>query len=860
MLLLAIAAYSSEEPVYDHYKLDATLDVAAGRISGTNTFVLSNPFAGSLDTLPLFAYPNHYSEYRPEITHELYDRIFPESVSLGKMLVHDVLINEKRSFIIPESVSDLTQGVLLAACLADGLQPDEQITVATGYAVKIPERFGTFGKHRAVVCLNGGWYPYLPARRNAEWDFYAPPPISRFDLRLRVSAAGHVFINGRHYEVAANDIIQAGFEARYLSLVFMPQIFVYRHSAGNQDFAYYSARPRPQAAAALFQAAGMAVERLRDKENISFPEELIFIEAALRRDLAIAGAGVVLISDRFHEVFAPLRDYHAGPLVEAVYTLGLRSALTTTDATAFDWEAEAVAWVQAQAFWRTYRRRAQSLETYLKPFGFIPNIDALRHAPRFPFIGAFFGDFYENDPLREDILRFNRRTAHGRILVEKLRDLLGDDALTEITAAALECDRPLKALAQKQYAGCLDDYLSQWGKPYPEVNYKLTGWKQRRRPEGGYLSRVSIRQSGAPVHEPVVVEVGRRFGEAYRGVWTGEGSSGQVMIETPRRAHRVRLDPDRRLRETTRRDNRYPPSVRVLLNSLRLRIDLNDRDHEIRAGGSIILGNDYRNRYRFDFFSEQARQGLGLRHVRAFGKAYDAINYRQSITYGFVHADLDPGFAAVDSGFVNNTGTVSEITLGYAIYSKDAGRNPLDGAVFSIDGELGHKETGGDFRYWKAATGGNVVIPVKRDRHLLAMRARLGASDRSGTPTQMLYDIGGFDGIRGINRGRLLGNYQYLGSFEYRNILWKELNARGFSLAWTRMLQAALYIDVGNVTGTTGEMTSKSPHWGVGAGLRFYTDILGVFPTVVRFDVARQMDRPRVDDRPMYYIGIGQSF
>ncbi len=860
LLLLAVPVYGNADMVFDHYKLDVTLDVAAGRIYGTNAFAISNTFPGSLDKLPLFAYPNHYSVYGQEVTHELYDRVFPEVVSLGSMQIHDILINDKPFALIAECLPDLAQGVILSACLANGSPPVEQIRVAAGYSVNIPERFGSFGMHRATVCLNGGWYPYLPVRRNADWDVYAPPPKSSFNLHLNVSDAGHVFINGRHYEVVAKDTIETEIEARYLSLVFMPQTYVYRHSSGNQDFIYYSSRPRPKAASALFNAASLAVKQMLDKQTVTVPEELILIEVPLRRDLAIASEGVVLVSDRFHEVFAPLRDYHAGPLVEAVYTLLLRSTLAATDPAAFDWEAEAVAWVQAQAFWQTYRRRSKSLATYLKPFGFIPDIDALLNAPRFPFVGAFFGDFYETDPLREDILRFNRRTAHGRILAEKLRDLLGDNKLNEITEKALASDKPLMAFGEAHYAGSLSDYLSQWDNSYPRVNYKLTDWEQKRRPEGGYLSRVSIRQTGAPVQEPVVVEVERRFGEAYRGIWMGEGDSGLVTIETPRRAHSVQLDPDRRLRETTRSDNRYPPSIRVLLNSLRLRIDLNNRDHEIRAGGSIIMGNDYRNRYRFDFFSEQERQGLGLRHMRAFGKAFDAINYQQRFTYGFIHADLDPNFATAESGFVNSSGTVSEITLDYAIYTKDAGRNPLDGAAFSVQGEFGHKEIGGDFRYWKISTSGKTVVPLRRDRHLLAFHARFGASDRDRTPTQMLYDIGGFNGIRGINRGRLLGNYKYSGSAEYRKILWKEMKARGLSMAWTRMLQTVVYVDAGNTSGTIEDLTSESPHWGVGVGLRFYTDILGVFPTVVRFDVARQMDRPRMDDRPMYYIGAGQSF
>lgn len=859
--LFTFSSNASATPSHDTYIIHATLDVSSGRLYGTNTCVVQKTTIDASQPLPIVAYPNHFRTEHLALPHEFYDRVFPEAVSPGAMTLREVYINQQKASVTPMTDRDLPSGVFFSTTMPSS-QPTEgeNVALSIDFDVKIPQRFGTFGQHRSTVCLNGGWYPYLPARKNKEWRLDAPPPKAHFQLQLTVNQSGHVFINGQHYRLDKNEKLDVELEARYLSLAWMPNVHVYRETFKDKTLTYVTPRPRRKASPFLLEAASMALEHLKATRQDLPSENVLFLEVPLRRDLAIPAQGMILVSDRFMEVFTPLRDYHSGPLVEALYTTLLQDKLPVSDPHTFNWEVEAVAWLQAQIFWQNYRQRAQTLATYLRPFRFIPSVDAILQAPRFPFVGAFFGDFYETDPLREDILRFNRNETHGRILAEKLRDVSGTPTINMVADEALMGTKPFLSLIERQHGDSLHDVLRQWSTPYPEVNYSLDRWKQKRQDDGTYLSKVRIQQQGAPLEEPVTIELKRRFGGTYRGYWDGTGTHGLVTIETPRRTHRLQIDPDQRLKETTRIDNRYPPSVRLLLNSLRLRIDLNNRDHEIRAGGSILFRNDYRHRYRFDVFSAQERRGISLLHVQAFGQAFSAIDFKHYLFYGLVYADLDPGFASSESGFINQTGTVNEVSLRYEMHTQEMGRNPLDGATFYVAGELGHNEMGGDFRFWKTSMGVQGILPVKRDRHLLALRTRLSLSDRQNTPTQLLFDIGGFEGIRGINRGRLLGNTEWFGSCEYRYIIWKEMRNRGQSLIWTRMLQTALYIDAGQVTSTFDDLNRGSPHWGVGLGLRFYTDLLGVFPSVIRFDVARQMDRPRVEDRLMYHIGLGHTF
>jgi len=847
------------------YQITASLQPVERLLTGTNQFVFVNHGTMPTNGCLLFAYPDHLTDEVLYITDDIHPRIFPDAPNPGGMTLTTVHADNRPCHISPVAHPGFKDGVLVAVAFPSDLAPGAQTAISVAFKVTIPQRYGSFGAHDGGITLNGGWYPALPARHaDGSWDLYAPPPRSTFEVRLHTDATGHVFLNNRQILTGdSGSETHATLTADKITLLFRPALYTATHSLPAGNIRYLTGKPRPKTAARLFKALEPAVNQLRQRCPDAQSDEILLVETPLRRDLAIPANGVILISDRFEQVFAYARDYHLAPVVEAVYAMLLSAVRSPRDASGGVWETEALAWTEAKRFREQHCRRARSARTYLRPFSFIPEVDRWLQAPRFPFVGPFFGDFYERDPLREDFTRFNRITAHGRIIAEKLTDLIGQDAWTNSVANALQTGAPLQPLAEAAYGQPLEPFIAQWTDPYPRVNYELVSWQQTREEDDRWRSEITLKRTGQPIHEPVTVEIGRRMGPAYRGQWDGQGNSGVTVIDTPVKTRRLRIDPDRRLQETTRANNQHPPGFKILLNSLRLRIDLNGRDHELRAGGALIVGNDYHNRYHFYGFTDQEQDGIELRHVHAFGRPFDAIDFSHEVMWGLLYSDLDDNFVDASSTRENDSGRVAALKLGYELRTSQPGRNRLDGWTWTAEIESGDKVAGGDFRYWKAQTWMNGVIPIRRDRHLLALHGKLGTSDRESTPVQLIYDIGGFDGVRGINRGRILGNHQWLARAEYRRMLWNELEYHAVTVAWLRRLQLALYIDAGNVGDTTDELfDSRNTHWSAGAGIRLHIDALGAFPGIIRFDVARQLDHGNAtgDRSPMYYIGVGQSF
>ncbi len=864
--LLLVAAQGSMAS-QTHYQIEASLQPDARLLTGTNRFVFVNLGTSPTNACLLFAYPNHLTDDDPTITDDIHPRIFPDGPNPGGMTIRTVHADDRPCRVTPVAHPGFKDGVLIAVEFPADIAPGAQSAISVEFDVTIPQRYGTFGAHDGSITLNGGWYPVLPARHGntGNWDLHAPPPVSTLNIRLHIAANGHLFLNNRHTLTSGSGSeLQAALDADTVTLLFRPTLHTATHPLPSGSIRYLTGKPRTKTAERLFKKLEPAINQLRQRCPDVRPDEILLVETPLRRDLAIPAGGIILVSDRFEQVLAYARDYHIAPVVEAVYAVQLNAARPPSrDVSTGVWENEALAWTEAKRFQEQYSQRARSARTYLRPFSFIPEIDRWLNAPRFPFVGPFFGDFYERDPLREDFERFNRITAHGRITAEKLRDLLGEEAWTNAVTTALQTGAPLLPLAEAAYGQPLDTFIAQWTDPYPRVNYELVSWQQTRDGHDRWRSEITLKRTGQAIHEPVTVEIGRLTGPAYRGRWDGQGDTGVAVVETPVKTRRLRIDPDRRLQETTRANNRHPAGFKILLDSLRLRIDLNGRDHELRAGGALIIGNDYHNRYHFYGFTDQEQDGVEVRHFHAFGRPFDTIDFSHEVMWGLLYTDLDDNFVDASSTRENDSGRVAALKLGYELRTSQPGRNRLDGWTYTAEVETGDKVAGGDFRYWKAQTWLAGVVPVRRDHHLLALHGKLGTSDRESTPVQLIYDIGGFDGVRGINRGLILGNHQWLARAEYRLILWNDLNLHAITAAWLRRIQLAAYVDAGNVGDSTSELFDRhDTYWSAGGGVRLHIDALGAFPGIIRFDIARQLNqRDATGDRsPMFYIGIGQSF
>ena len=860
--LLAAPAGADDRPL--RYELDVSVDVEARTLEGRVRFLFRNDTAAPLTSILLFTYPGHYARLDPALTDEIFDRVYPKGVSLAEMTLGEVKVAGRpvpHHFPLHE---DLSPGTILEVDLPWPLPPAGAVEVEVPYSLTIPRRFGSFGEFSGDLCLNGGWYPYLPSiDADGTWGVRAPPPIASFSVRLDIPRGGSVILNGESYRVPASSDapLEVTLQGAFLALLVSPEFRVYQHSCERGEITYFRRLRERKGAEELLSTLHQAIAYLPDR-GLELPRVKVRLaEAHLRRDLVMVGEGVTLVSDRFLEVVFLGTKYHLGPVVEGVYGQVFRRLFgTREDSADLPWVMELAAWVWGERFYDDILEGPKTIKGFLTPFGIFPSIDRLLHAPRFPFIRAFYGGYYETDPLREDIARFNSARVQGRVLAEKIRDLLGSEALERILREWFLGEGTLRHLVEAEAGTDMNWFFDQWMQPYPRVNYKLLETRQTPQEGGGYLTEVRIRREGPKMREPVEVEVKRFLGRAWRGRWEGEGEEGTAKIRTEGRIWSTRIDPRKRLWETTRIDNQWPPKVKFLLNRFRVKIDLNGRDHEASVGSTFILNNDYSNRYRLTLFTAEEQDGLALGYKRSFGERIDPTRYRQSGGLGFSYTKLDPDFASRSSGRMNDRGNVTAFSLGYGFSSIQSSRNPQLGASISLGAEYGDRLFGSDFRYWRGSVTGEAVAPLIRDHHILALRADLGVARTEGTPTQLLFDVGGFSGVRGIKTGQFLGHYLWRAKAEYRLVLLDQLRVHILTLGWLRRLQVAAYFEAGGVADRSNRLfRAKDTLHGVGLGLRFHVDLFGINPTVWRFDVAKRLD-DYDGESLLFYIGAGQSF
>ena len=162
------------------------------------------------------------------------------------------------------------------------------------------------------------------------------------------------------------------------------------------------------------------------------------MEAPLRMELANAQAHSVLVSDQLYRL-APVsrfRKFHSFQLVGAVFDCLLEARLAPRERPADLAFSPNVAssWLVDLYTLRVYRKK-EFASDILRWVSFIPAIDRILYAPMIPFATAYFNTIDEPDPTRDDMHRFMTDWPRGKLIHEKLRDLVGDRGMTDILRA-----------------------------------------------------------------------------------------------------------------------------------------------------------------------------------------------------------------------------------------------------------------------------------------------------------------------------------------------------------------------------------------------------------------------------------------
>jgi hypothetical protein len=905
-LAWAAAARGQEAAPAVEYSWDVVVDQDAARLDMTGTIRVRNDGAAPLERVPLVLYPNRFLRVDRAINDITFDRYYSPRFDPGRLdlrWVSDAGGRPLRVEAAPDEAGPVWEATAVDVVLAAPVPPGAWAEVHVAARLDVPSRLGTFGHRGRRLVLEGGWHPWVPARdaRGAR-PRRGAPAMARQEVKLHVRPPADpddvdpddpdgLLLDGAP-PPADTAVVET---TTTTTLAVGPALTRLAHVSAQGDapaLTVYGDPDDRERADRIIRAAEQAAAYLRQylPDGVDEPE-VVFLPAPLRDRFVHATAGpVVLYSDRLFHVVRPLQPFHelevGRATIAALVRAALRGAPLGQDR---DWVVEALAWYVTRAWIDAGRRGGVTSGLITRGMGFfdfIPFVDSLLHAPRFVGSDLYYGRYFEpQDAVPDELARALSRRPRGRVVLEKLRDLFDaakqPDGLDALVRAAFGrppeapgpglgagglAATPLRARAAAALGRDLGPFFDLWLGPAPVEDLALDGIDHLGdTPDGGERVRVRIRRTGdsrpGEVGEPVTVETEGPDGQPVRVRWDGLGMQGEVLttrygtLFAP-----VELDPDGRVDQAYRGNDRSPALAKLLVNRFRVKLDLNRGNrNEAAVGVTLHPLYDYAHAVLLDGFYQQDERGGTLGYAYGFGTVIDERTYGSVVSGHVTVEDLTTG--VLDGGVKETTGTLATVGAGLSFDSRVFNANPTFGFGAGFGYEHSDKLLGTDFRFDQFAGSLDLVWSIVRGTQV-GFEAFLGQTIGTDIPTQRLFDAGGEGAVRGVKTSKFVDKATIVLRSEIRQMLVEDLDVPILWVAWMRKVQAAAFVDTGDVGPTIGDVFDRRGDWkwGAGVGLRVFLDVLGVTNAVVRFDLAFRLDGGRDELGPQYYLGAGQSF
>jgi len=867
------------------YRIEARLSLTAPHIDGTVTVAFSNHSRRTLDEAVFFLFPNRFAGPDEGINDFNRPFIYPEKdFDPGLMEILEAgdgeapATVEVRPLPDPPPLPEMATGegtVTPKTCLLTlriaPLAPGATRTLMLRFRTRVPYRFGTFGIFDRQLTLAGGWYPYL-ARLSADgtWQTDGPPPLADFDVQLTVGQPLEVLVNGAYFS-GDTSVSLALSAVHFVSLVAAPQlvrsdtvldahrIVLFRRPTHRSS----RISPEPDLADIVLETLRDIVE-LRPPVVPPPPENLVVVEAPLRLNLTAPGEGMVLISDRSLEVHSLLRPFHELQLAQAAYAELLRPTLSGREPDGdYWWVSEGLTRALAQRFVTQARPGTRSVQAWIDRFNIFAIVDRFESVPKIPFVEAFFERARVADPLHAEVTTFNNSLPPGRVVLGKLREVIGAERFDTLVDRCTAETMPLRGCAAEAAGQDVDWVFTQWLQPYPALNYSFDMVELNEPAAAGFGATLMLRRAASrPITEPVTVRlrsIGGRFVDLR---WDGRGEVVQLTGETPHRVWQAVIDPERKLIEDRSDDNARPPSPQVVLDTAEVEIS----STEFGFSG-LVVGRDrydYRKDLALGGFYTNRSIGFTAGARRHWGSAIDATSYRHNL-YGFY------GFEGLNGSFTDERqpgfrthGQVASLGVRYDytnVFSYDA---PSQARNLRLYADWYDHGFGSDFNYvdW----GASVVLtqPLWSYRTIAAGELLNGFSEPLGSsvvPNQGLYSLGGSRSIRGIGAEDELGRNILVVRAEVRQDVYPELDLNFLDLLVLRRAQVRLFADSGRVSNSAGQVYDVGSFaLGVGTGLAAVYEFMGFFPSVAYIEIATRADGGSRTGEVQVLFGTRQSF
>jgi hypothetical protein len=851
------------------YRLEAVLRAQPPQVDGTVDITFTNRSTRTLTAAVIFLFPNRFAIPDDGINDFNRPFVYPEQeFDPGSMRILEARDDGRLTATEPVHAAEIPDGCALQVTIAP-LAPGATRLLTLRFQTVVPYRFGSFGHFDDELTLVGGWHPYLAALAlDGSWQVTAAPPLANFTVELNVDPQRDVVLNGSYFPRAQRVMTQVH-AVHYLSLVAAPQLLRAESDAGETHIVFLRRPPRytsrislePEPTDILLEAVQAILEQ-RPAVPAPLPRELLVVEAPLRLQLTAPGEGAVVVSDRVLKVHWRLRPYHEMQLAQALYAALLRPELAAREPSAdYPWVSEGLSRVLAARYIAAAYPDTRSVQDWIELFNIFAIVDRFETAPKIPFVGTFFERARQTDELHEQITTFNNDLPPGHVILGKLRQLLGDAEFDHVVDRCLAAPTPLQECAAQESGRDLAGFFGQWLQPYPDINYTLSDVRFNE-PDGDvFVSHVTIeRHASRAVQEPVDVQLRSIGGQAVKVRWNASGAEGEVTVVTPRRVHQAVIDPERKLIETTRADNFWPPEPQIVLDTAEVEIT----STEFGISGLLVGGAryDYRKDLAVAGFYTNRSLGVDAGARYHWGAQNDPTLYRHNL-YAFYGAQaLDKSFKDDRHPAVRTAGHSNNLGLRYDYNNIFAYDNPTREVDLRLFTDWYDQALGSDYNYvdW----GASLVLthPVCSYRTIVAGEITNGFSEPLGAsrvPNQGLYSLGGSRSIRGIGAEDQLGRNIFLLRSELRQAIYPELDLNFLDLLVLRRTQARFFVDTGQVDNAAGRVYDPSHYAvGFGVGLAAVYDFLGFFPSIAYFEVATRADRNQ--SNVQFLFGTRQSF
>jgi len=850
-----IAALALAGPAWaDRVEVTAAIDPAAGTAGGNFSWTLSNVSGEPLGAVEVFLYPRVYLD-DPDLDDQLLPRVYPFAFDPGDQVLlcdHEVVSEDPPVARIP---------------LAAPLAPGEQATVECAFETRIPLKYGTFGRSRRTVTMNGGLNP-LPVTLGPDgWLRDAPPPSLPHDVDLALPDGWGGIVGEQLVGLPDAGPVTAAVPRpgprRWLSVGLHrdPQV-QHLPLSGDQSVTWIG-RPLKRLQRRWVRRAAEHVRSTLAAHGLPAPEHgVVLVEAPLRRNLVEVGDGVVYVSDRYLECASVFWRYHDIHLARALLADGMAPVVDVREQPRHaPTTLHGASWSLVPGYLRDRWRNHVNLEQLLQRVRFLPAVDQLLETPQFPFADQIFDNPWVVDPLRADVTRFNRPLRSGRVLFLKLDDLVGElsvAAAVDAWLAGSPDDGDLWAVLEERSGVEVRREAERWLAPPSRQNLRVESVRRSRDDDGFHVTEVTVRRDvlqGEPGADVVEVRLDGPPLRRKRGRvtlrWEGADEVATWEVRTAGRVGAVTADPRSRTLEVDtdgvglKRDNRSPRAVRVTGYGYFIALEATGGlGLQAYAALNFRLKHDLRHHVLTRVFTDpEIRLGTGLSYVHYFGPRRLGGYLRHRVVGSLDFDWLDPRFRETDAPFV------LEARATYVYETRVGLYFPTRGGRVSVSLFTGKDialEDDASRSLVDSGYAGVNVIGVGMIRlhpwHVIALRGKLGVV--AGNVEHRQFTLGGSSDLRGIPNDHIVGNFRTSATVEWRHLFVRDADVQ-MPFSRFRGLQGSLFIEAGLVSASPNSLPGPGDvGFSIGYGLRVFGDWFGVLPAVGGIEIAWSPNAP----------------